>query len=302
MGRIQDAVVVGARTVRRMPLPRPLYTHTVREARRPLPPGAVQKRHAIDTEMVGRTRCLWLDRHRADEGVIVHLHSGAYVSGPFSGDWAWLSAQADARGCAGLMIDYRVAPDHQHPVALDDTEAVLAQLAEQGVLAGGWILAGHNAGAGMALAIARRLRDGEGALAGVPAPDLIVAMSPWLDLELGTTGISETGQRDFPHERRLLLHAARAYAGRTPLSDPDLSPVNAPLAGLPPVHLSVGEKDIFLSDARVARLQLEEAGLPITYREIPGRLTMMPGMRRGESMGRLLREQSAAIADALARD
>src|SRR5690625_5800457 len=56
----------------------------------------------------------------------------------------------------------------------------------------------------------------------------------------------------------MLREAARAYAGRTPLDDPDLSPINASLNGLPPVHLSVGLRDLFLADVRVARLQLEE--------------------------------------------
>ena len=107
MGRIRDAVVVGARTVRRIPIPSALSHQALREARRPNPPSAVLKRHAVEVEMIGRTRCVWLDGHLArQEGdpVIVHLNSGAYVSGPFASDWAWLSRQADARGCAALKI------------------------------------------------------------------------------------------------------------------------------------------------------------------------------------------------------
>lgn len=97
-------------------------------------------------------------------------------------------------------------------------------------------------------------------------------MSPWLDLELSNAGITETDQVDPVHERRLLRDAARRYAGRTPLDDPDLSPINASLEGLPPVHLSVGMRDLFLSEVRVATLQLEENGAELHYREISGLL------------------------------
>src|SRR5699024_9872078 len=101
MGRIRDAVVTGARAVRRIPIPSTVTHQALREARSPLPPGHVLKTHAIEHEMIGRTRTIWLDEHRADGGIIVFLHGGAYVSGPFASDWAWLSRQVDALDCAG---------------------------------------------------------------------------------------------------------------------------------------------------------------------------------------------------------
>ncbi|MGP9537913.1 alpha/beta hydrolase fold domain-containing protein [Brachybacterium sp. AOP43-C2-M15] len=297
MGRIRDAVVTGARAVRRIPIPSTLTHQALREARSPQPPGHVLKSHAIEPEMVGRTRTVWLDEHRADNGIIVFLHGGAYVSGPFTSDWAWLSRQADARDCAGLMIDYRNAPDHQHPVARDDVEAALAALVADGRLDGRrWVLAGQHSGGGLALVIARRLRE----TGAVPAPSAVIAMSPWLDLELTNSGITETDQIDPVHERRLLRGAARRYAGRTSLDDPDLSPINGSLAALPPIHLSVGLRDLFLSDVRVARLQLEENGAELSYREISGRLGLQLIPRKGEDIERLHREQAELLARALA--
>lgn len=297
MGRIRDAVALVGRTAYRMPVPAAVYTNSLREARRALPTAHVQKAHAVDLEMIGRTRCVWLDRHRADRGILVHLHGGAYVSGPFAGDWEWLSAQADAQQCAALMIDYRFAPDHVHPIALDDTSAVITALNARGLLReDGWVLTGQNAGGGIALTIARRIVDGE---LEAPAPAGIVVMSPWLDVSLETTGITETGGRDPVHERRMLRAAAERYAGRTPREDPDLSPLNADLAGLPPVHLSVGTHDIFVTDVRVARMQFEEQGLDVHYREVAGRIGALVRLRRGEDMGRLLREQEEFVAEVL---
>lgn len=297
MGRIGDVVLQGARTVRRIPIPSAVSLPALREARRARPQAGVLKRHGVEVEMIGRTRCVWLDEHRADQGVIVHLHGGAYVSGPFASDWAWLSRQAEAQGCAALMIDYRTAPDHQHPIAIEDTESVLAALAAAGRLEAPWVLAGQHSGGGVALTVARRLIERED----VPSPGGVVVMSPWLDLELANAGISETGESDPVHERRALRDAARAYAGRTPLDDPELSPINAGHRGLPPVHLGVGMKDLFLSDVRVLRLQLEEEGVEVALREVSGRLGLQLWQRRGEDVDRLHREQSEAIGRALGR-
>lgn len=292
MGRIRDAVVTGARAVRRIPIPSTLSHQALSEARRPNPPGHVLKSHAIEPEMIGRTRTVWLDEHRAENGVIVFLHGGAYVSGPFASDWAWLSRQAEARGCAGLMIDYRNAPDHQHPVGRDDVESALAALAADGRLEGRpWVLAGQHSGGGLAVVIARRLRE----RSDIPAPVALIAMSPWLDLELSNAGMTETDQTDPVHERRLLRDAARRYAGRTSLDDEDLSPINARLDGLPPIHLSVGMRDLFLSDVRVAKLQLEENGADLSYREVSGRLGLQLIPRKGEDIERLHREQAELL-------
>src|SRR5699024_4757544 len=159
--------------------------------------------------------------------------------------------------CAGLMVDYRNAPDHQHPVGRDDVEAVLGALAADGRLDGRrWALDGQHSGGGLAFVVARRLRE-QGA---IPAPSALIAMSPWLDLELTNAGITETDQTDPVHERRLLRDAARRYAGRTPLQDPDLSPLNASLAGLPPLHLSAALRDLVLPEVRAAQRQLEARG------------------------------------------
>jgi acetyl esterase/lipase len=162
------------------------------------------------------------------------------------------------------------------------------------------VLSGQHSGGGLAVVVARRLvaQEAEG-LEDVPAPAAIVVMSPWLDLELSAAGMSETDQSDPVHERRLLRDAARRYAGRTPLDDPDLSPINRGLEGLPPMHLSVGQKDLFVADARVARLQLEENGEEVAYREVGGRLGLQLLPRRGEDIERLHREQSEMIGRVL---
>ena len=296
MGRIRDALTISARAVARIPIPAAVTTHALREARRALPPGHVQQRHAVDVELLGRTRCVWLDRHHRDQGLIVHLPGGAYVSGPFAADWTWLSRQTDHAGCAGLLIDYRTAPDYAHPTAIDDAVSALRDLADTGILEQTpWVLTGDHAGGGLAFAVIEQLR----AIPDFPLPAALVTMSPWMDLELSNAGFSESGEIEQFHEQRMMRAAARAYAGRTPLSDPQLSPMNGELEGLPPLHLSVGSRDLVAADVHVARLQLEETGCPVEFREINGRLVMQPWLRRGEDMERLQREQAQFIERAL---
>ncbi|CAM4020665.1 alpha/beta hydrolase [Helcobacillus massiliensis] len=301
MSRLVEYPKIAVRAVRQAPLPGWVYTTGFGKARMATPTGAVLKRHAVDVAMINRTRTVWLDRHKADNGVIVYLHGGAYVSGPFAFDWQWLSDQADRRECAAVLIDYRYAPDYQHPTGLLDAAAVIKRLSADGVLTDlNWILAGQNSGAGLALALADRLGTGEAEKANVPAPRGLVIMSPWWDLELNNTELTETEQRNPVHERRLLQAAASAYAGRTPLDDPSLSPVNADLAALPSIHLSVGLKDIFLTDARIMRMQFERQDLHVDYREVAGKLNGRLRMSRGADMERLLQEQAEFIDRVLA--
>lgn len=297
MSRIKEYAVLTGRTIKRMPLPTWVYTSGFGKARVAQPGGAVLKKHAVDVAMVARTRVVWLDRHKAANGIIVHVHGGSYVSGPFAWDWQWMSDQADRRECAAVLIDYRHAPDYPHPTALVDCAEVITQLSRDGVLReGNWILSGQQAGGGLALALADQLCEGRrGPGAEVPPPSGLVLMSPWWDLELNNVDLTATEQRDPVHERRILELAAKAYAGRTPLDDPALSPVNANLEALAPIHLSVGLKDIFLTDTRIMKLQFERQDLDVEYRECAGKLVGMGRLPRGADAKRLFDEQAAFI-------
>ncbi|MGQ4496107.1 alpha/beta hydrolase fold domain-containing protein [Dermabacteraceae bacterium P13101] len=280
-------------TVKRIPIPGPVYTSSLRTARRSLPGVGVQRKHAVDVEMINRTRTVWLDRHRRENGLIVYLHGGAFVAGPFPGDWQWLSRQAEALDCAALLIDYRYAPDHQHPVAAQDVDAVLSEIAATGEK---WVLAAHNSGGGLALNACRRLAQQQ-----LTQPSALVLMTPWTDLSLSNTLLATAEPTsDSVHERRTHEAGAAAYAGRTPLDAVELSLCGADLHGLPKTHLSCGTKDFLGTDARVLKLQLQEAQVAVSYREIGGRLNFLPLLRKGPDATRLFNEQRDFMAAALA--
>lgn len=178
--------------------------------------------------------------------MLLYLHGGAYVAYSPRSHRELAARLGRAAGCAVLVPDYRLAPEHPHPAAVEDALAALGRLREQGRAV---VLAGDSAGGGLALAVAQRLRA-----QGLPQPAGIALLSPWTDLGLSGPSVQEV--RDDPTlDAERLRGAGLAYAaGADPLG-PELSPAYADLTGLPPLHVEVGSGEILLSDS----LRLAEA-------------------------------------------
>lgn len=175
---------------------------------------------------------------------VLFLHGGAYVIGG-TGSHAKLAAHvAHASRSTTYFVDYRLAPEHPYPAALDDALAAYRWLLAQAPAPRRVVLAGDSAGGGLALALAMALRDRQ-----LPAPAALVLISPWTDLTLGGDSHARKAAAD-PMLRTGWLRAAAAhYAGARALDDPLLSPAFGRLAGLPPMLIQVGSEEILLSDA-----------------------------------------------------
>ena len=167
---------------------------------------------------------------------VLYLHGGAYVAYSPRSHREVAARIGRAAGRAVLVPDYRLAPEHPFPAALDDALAAYRWLRERGPVA----LAGDSAGGGLSLALALRLRD-----LGEPLPERLALLSPWTDLSLA----QPTDVDDVSLDAARLLAAARNYAGAHELSEPLLSPVHADLTGLPPLHVEVGSGEILLADS-----------------------------------------------------
>ena len=234
---------------------------------------------------------------RADQGVLVYLHGGSYVTGPVPGQWRWLSAVSRQVPMAAVMVDYRLAPEHPHPAALDDATAALASLRSARVLRpGGWALMGDSAGGALAIAAAQTLVAG-----GRPLPAALVLCAPWIDLTLSNPRIPDTEPDDPVLSREFLRPSATAYAGRARLNDRALSPLNADLAGLPPVHLSTGTRDMLVHDARLLRERLRKAGVPVDHLEEVGALHAYPTLTAGPAFYRAVAAQAAFLREHMSR-
>lgn len=177
--------------------------------------------------------------------VVLYLHGGAYCLGSPRTHRS-LTSRLALQGCADVVVpDYRLAPEHPYPAALDDALATYRWLLSRGYDPASIILAGDSAGGGLALALALRLRE-----LALPQPARLLLLSPWVDLTFGGDSIRQLRDRDPMLAIDWIRHGAELYRGRRPASDPGCSPLLANLAGLPPMLIQVGSDEVLLDDAR----------------------------------------------------
>ncbi|HKP59716.1 MAG TPA: alpha/beta hydrolase [Polyangiales bacterium] len=175
--------------------------------------------------------------------VILHLHGGAFFFGSLA-SYRQRAMRFSYRCDAEVFVpEYRLAPEHPFPAALEDALAAIQYLR---ALRPGYpiFVTGDSAGGGLALSLLARLRD-----RGQPLPAGAIMLSPWMDL----TSAPRTPRRDRWLTPAHLLYWSAHYAGTTERDNPELSPVFADLSRLPPLLLLAGEDEILLDDAlRVA--------------------------------------------------
>lgn len=230
------------------------------------PPREIRRAHHCTVVEHRGARAIWLDRNHAPAGVLVFLHGGSYVCGPFLDQWQYLSRLCLRTGMAGLLVDYRLAPQHPYPAALEDVLAVIDGARRERLLRpGAWSLIGDSAGGGLAVAVAARLRDGAG-----DPPAALVLCSPWLDLAVADPEARGNARVDAMLTLDGLARHAAAYAGGRDLGDPLLSPLHGDPHGLPPTMIHSGTRELFLWDVRSWERRCREAGVTVVSREQPG--------------------------------
>ena len=272
-------------------LPFRLNVRIQRLGRAPLPGRTLRSGRRVEVRTAGGVRTVWLLPPQHDPGVLVYVHGGSYVTGPVPGQWRWLTTLSTELSMAAVLIDYRLAPEHPHPAALDDVVAVLQSLQAAEVLRPGrWALAGDSVGGALALVAAQTM-----IAAGSPLPAALLLMAPWVDLTLTNPQIPATEPADPVLSRRFLRQPAAAYAGRTSLSDLRLSPLRSDLAALPPVHIDVGTRDILVHDVRLLRRRLLDADVAVDYVEEPGALHAYPTLGGSPATDRAVTAQAAFL-------
>lgn len=194
----------------------------------------------------------------ASDRWLYYLHGGGYSIGSVDTHRDLILRLARAAGANAFAIDYRLAPEHTFPAALDD--AVMGwHWLRQRVDPSRVVLAGESAGGGLSLATAVSLRD-----AGEPLPAGVVAISPWADLTLSGASIDANARFDYI-ARPVLEIYVRRYAPRDP-AHPLVSPVNADLRGLPPLLVQAGDAEALHDDAVLLAERAEAAGVPTRLR------------------------------------
>jgi cation diffusion facilitator CzcD-associated flavoprotein CzcO/acetyl esterase/lipase len=200
----------------------------------------------------------------AGPAVVLYLHGGGFTTGSARAYRPLAAALARAGDATVYLVDYRLAPEHPHPAALDDTLAAYRALLAGGVPAGRIVLAGDSAGGHLALAAALRLRD-----AGDPLPAGLALISPWLDLA-GPAAPPARGRRDPLLAASWLRFCAGAYLAGTDPADRAVAPLSADLAGLPPLHVQAGADELLVGDADRLVDRARAAGVAVGYDRWPG--------------------------------
>jgi acetyl esterase/lipase len=218
----------------------PLHGH-------PLAPDTTVERLELGGVPVGRLSRPSGDSHR---GLALFTHGGAFVSCDLEAYLFYAELIATRLSLPVVTVDYRLAPEHRGPAALDDCTEVYRALLATGQDPGRLVCIGDSCGGGLALSMVARARD-----EGLPVPAGVVSLSGWLDLDTAGYAVTPPPIRDAFITEGFLRARSRDYVG--PAGDPRVpwaSPARGALAGLPPLLLQVGETDLCRLDAeRLAR-------------------------------------------------
>ena len=197
--------------------------------------------------------------------VIFYLHGGAYAIGTAASSVGLASDLARRAGARLVSVDYRLAPEHPHPAAIDDAVAAYRGLLDSGVAASAIAIAGESAGAGLAVATLVALKQ-----AGLPQPSAAVLMSPWADLTLSGESISGKAVVDPALTLEGLRRRAADYVPDGDRRAELVSPIFADLTGLPPLLIQVGSHEILLDDATRLAARAAAADVAVTLEVTPG--------------------------------
>jgi acetyl esterase/lipase len=258
---VAGIVAGGRRTPEQAPSPEDFAA--TRAAERALePPLPVDVR--VEDMEVGGVPCITVGPPEGAKDVtIVYLHGGGYLWLTARTHLAVASALARASGAECVSVDYRRAPEHPYPAAVEDVVAVYRALVGGGTRPDRVAFAGDSAGGGLALAALVALRD-----EGSPLPAAAVCISPWTDLAV-TGASADTADDPVVSGRGLRMMASLYLDGADPTS-PTASPLYADLGGLPPLQVQVGTRESLLDDARRVVERAQAAGVHASLVELPG--------------------------------
>ena len=254
----------------------------------------------IRPERGGRLNGEWIEPsapgHPARNRCILYLHGGGYIAMSARTHRSLTSRLAGWSDASLFALDYRLAPEHPFPAALDDAVAAYGALIAIGIDPSRIVVAGDSAGGGLALSLLLALRARHD-----PPPAAAVLFSPWTDLAASGESIIGNDAADALMFGAWVAAQARHYLGDTTATDPLASPVYADLTGLPPLLIQVGDDEVLLSDSRRVFDNAQMCGGKATlqiWRGVPhGWQVFAPILPEGRAA---LREAGAFIASRLA--
>jgi len=213
----------------------------------------------------------WLIPEGADrENVVLYVHGGGYVSGSCSDHRGVVSKLARYTEVTHLLYEYRLAPEHPYPAALEDSVVVYRWLLASGFKPGNIMMAGESAGGGLCLATLLALKERN-----LPMPSAAVVLSPWTDLTCSGDSY-RTKNKVSPAPLNSWTVFSRYYAGNHNPADPLISPLFGDLRGLPPLFINSAADDELFDDGERFFLRAKEAGVEVHFRPGMGMIHCYP--------------------------
>ncbi len=199
---------------------------------------------------------LWASRGRPDRRrVILYLHGGAYLAGSIRTHRHLAAYLAGAAGVRAVLPDYRLAPEHPFPAALEDALCVYRHLLASGYEARHIALAGDSAGGGLAFSLLLKAAE-----QGLPRPACVVAFSPWTDMTMTRPSLRRNARRDMMLPVRRFREVVSFYLQGAMTTDPLASPVYGAYDNPPPALITASKSEILRDDAVAMADRLREAG------------------------------------------
>ena len=214
----------------------------------------------LEPVQAGGVKAEWVTAPGADAGrAILYLHGGGYVIGSINTHRSLAARLSRAAQARVLLIDYRLAPEHPFPAAVDDAVAAYRWMLSSGLKPARIGVAGDSAGGGLTVATLVAIKDAK-----LPIPGAGACLSPWVDLEGVGDSMKTKAAVDPMVQKEGLVNMAQAYlAGQNPRS-PLAAPLYADLAGLPPLLIQVGTAETLLDDSNRLAERARKAGVNVT--------------------------------------
>jgi len=203
--------------------------------------------------------------------IVLYFHGGGFRIASALAYRSYGSHLAAVLGARVLLVEYRLAPEHKFPKAVDDCFAVWESLLAEGIDTGRIVIAGDSAGGGLAASVTMH------ALADGVLPAGVICCSPWVDLTITADTYDTNAESDKLFSRTSAEEAAPAYLGGADPMNPIASPLFGDWDGAPPLLILVGDAEVLLDDSRKLADVAKAAGVDVTlsvYPEMPHIWTM----------------------------
>jgi epsilon-lactone hydrolase len=226
---------------------------------------------SIKEQIINKIKSEWLIPENADpEKLILYVHGGGYVSGSCSDHRRFVSGFAKFTGITNLIYEYRLAPEHPFPAALDDSVEIYQWLLSSGFSPKNIIIAGESAGGGLTLAVLLALKERN-----IPLPEASVAISPWTDLTCSSDSYY-TKNKVSPAPLNCWKVFSHHYVGNNRGTNPLISPLFGDLENLPSIFINAAVDDELYEDGEKFFHKAKEAGIDITFRAGRGMVHCYP--------------------------